>query len=271
MLASGERRGREGERGDQRRGERRASRDHLELKHHRLVGVFERVAVEDVLAGVGREPGEHGHGLVGQHADGVLPADPVGGLDRRARALEHAELEAVDVHRVHAVGAVDEGPDLRAAQPRARVDPGRVEAEAVDLPRRRAEAELPAAARVGAGQRLERPQPRRHLELLALAAADDVEAHDRHRAAGAVLVVQDDLVAGAVGREVEHQVDALGRVQRYTRARDRPLEQAAVARDLLHRPPAAEPQRVGARVGGVEEAQPVLAPLHAPCAARRRR
>ena len=69
-----------------------------------------------------------------------------------------------------------------------------------------------------------------------LAAAVDVEAHDRHGAAEAVLVVQDELLAGPVGREVEHEVDALGRMHRYTRARDRPREQAAVAGDLQHRP-----------------------------------
>ena len=55
----------------------------------------------------------------------------------------------------------------------------RVEAQAVDLPRGGAEREVPAPAGVGRGQRLGLAHPRRDLEVLAGAAAFDVEAHDR--------------------------------------------------------------------------------------------
>ena len=50
-------------------------------------------------------------------------------------------------------------------------------------------------------------------------------------------------------------------MERYTRARGGPRQQAAVAGDLEHRAPLAEAQRVGAGVGAVEEAQPVAAAL----------
>ena len=76
---------------------------------------------------------------------------------------------------------------------------------------------------------------------------------------------------GAEAAEVDQHLDPLGRVQREARARDRPLEQAAVAGDLQHRAALAELELVRARVGRVEEAQPVDPALRPPSAARPRR
>ena len=113
----------------------RASHD-LHLQHHRLVGVLERVAVEHVLAAVGREP-RPARVTVSLGSTPTVSFQPSlsAGSTGPLRALEHPEQEAVQVHRVHAVGVVDERPDLRAAEARAGVDAVRVEAEPVDLPR----------------------------------------------------------------------------------------------------------------------------------------
>ena len=136
-----------------------------------------------------------------------------------------------------------------------------VEAAVGDLPlhaRGGHQREVPAAAGVGLGQLLQRAHaPARHPRVLAAAALDDVEAHDLlgRRLAGGVL--EHDLRARPEGAEVDQDLDPLRGVQREPRARDGPLEQAAVGGDLQHLAPVAELEVVRARVGRVEEPQAV--------------
>ena len=123
----------------------------------------------------------------------------------------------------------------------------------------RLQREVPAAARVGRRQLLQRAHAARSGSAPPrAAAADDVEAHDRLRVRRlAEVFCRTSSEPGLKLRKSTSSSIALGRMQRHGRALDRALEQAAVARDLHHLAAVAEPQLVGARVGGVEEPQPV--------------
>ena len=145
------------------------------------------------------------------------------------------------------------------------VDPHLREPAAGDLPDRAAarqalEGQRPGTLRVDLRQLLELAQLLRDPRLLG-AAADDVEAHHRARRRLPDRVVQDHLRADAELAEVDDHVHALGRLHRDRAPHHRRRQQAAVGADLDHLAPVAQLELERPRVGGVEEAEAVQAPL----------
>ena len=216
--------------------------------------------MEHEAAGVRREPRLHDHGLAHGHHHRVLPR-AVAGVHGTGRAVEHADVDAVQMHRMRPVRVVHPQPALGRPQPHARVDPVHVEPDPRDLPLRRAggrEHQVPAAGRDRRGDLLARPQLRRHAAGVG-AATGHVEP--QHGAGGAGAEPVGELDLGARAPEVDDHVDALGRRERHRAAAHGRLEQAAVTGDLDERIAVRQPQRVVACVRGVQEAETVERPL----------